>query len=152
MPLTTYLTQAQAKLRSVGGRITESRIEALSLIYKSKKPISALELIDLINNTANTSSPKKKIDRVTIFRMLNDFVELGLIHKVEDASAYIACAHFACSHHFHAVLKCNLCGAYQEVELPDKLFKDSKKFCSDQFNFELSDKHIMLDGVCGKCG
>lgn len=146
MDLAAYIEEAKKRLRVNGGRVTESRIQTLQLIYTAKKPVGALEIEKRLNKKL-----AKAVDRATVFRMLNAFTDLGLIHRVEDASAYIPCKHFDCSHGYHVVLSCERCGACEEVELPERMFEDTRQYCTEHFSFAISDRHAQLEGVCNKC-
>lgn len=146
MEIQTYIKEAKKRLRASGGRITPSREEALRLIFSTQKPLGANEIKDKLN-----SALAKPIDGATVFRMLNAFVESGLVHRLDESSSYIACKHFACSHGYHVVLSCRKCGGVEEIEMPEKIFEESRRFCAENHAFKLSDKHGQLEGVCKNC-
>lgn len=123
-------------------RITKARLFVLAQLTASKWALAHKELEE---------SAPKELDRVTIYRTLNTFEELGLIHKIlnEDGTAHFAmCAH-TCSHshhqdnhvHFH----CSTC---------------KKIYCLDDYNlngvkvpsgFAVASSDLRMDGLCSTC-
>ena len=146
MKIDSYIEQAKKRLRKAGGRVTSSREETLRVIFNARKPLGANDIADRVNQRLN-----KGLDSATVFRMLNAFVDIGLVHRLDEQSAYIACKHFACDHGYHVVLTCKKCGGYEEVEMPETIFEESRQFCATEHGFTLSNRHGQLEGVCKEC-
>lgn len=146
MELETYLESAKELLRQNNGRVTAPRVMTLQVIFEAEKPLTATEIENALNKKLT-----KNVDRATVFRMLNAFAELKLIHRLEENASYIACKHFACSHAYHVVLRCTRCDCYQEVEMPERIFRESELFCAREYNFRLNDTHVQLGGLCRNC-
>lgn len=128
--------------------ITDARIYILSLIASSHKMMSQYELIKL---------SAKKINRITVYRTLSFFCEMGLIYKILDyknkpfyaldiklmnaGSAMVADAG-TCNDHYH--FKCLSCGSF--VCLPFK-YTDMPL----PHGFVKTNANLLLMGYCAEC-
>ena len=122
-------------------RNTPSKEAVLQVLQKS---IGALSQ-DMIEDQL-----KGKIDRATIYRILNRFCEDGITHKIvgDDGKKYFALCH-ECdhttehSHHDHIHFKCISCGQLEclkehiHVKLPS--------------GYLLRETQFLITGVCKKC-
>jgi Fur family ferric uptake transcriptional regulator len=61
-------------IRGKGLKATPARLNVIKFLESSQQAFSHAELEALFN----------KIDRVTLYRILNDFEEVGLLHKIID--------------------------------------------------------------------
>ncbi len=131
-----------ARLKSAGLRVTGIRSDVLSLFYESPKALSSHDLIESLH---------AKYDRVSVFRTLNTFIKHGLIHQIptsSDYNMYSLCKE-SCPEHTHREnhihFYCSICGGIycltgmpeMAIPLPD--------------GFEVSDKEIILNGICAEC-
>ncbi|HUR10526.1 MAG TPA: Fur family transcriptional regulator [Flavitalea sp.] len=137
---------------------TESKIDQLLRnnqlsITGSRKKI--LELF-LTNNgaLAHADIEKKageKIDRVTVYRTLQSFLEKGIIHTIPtpDNSVRYALCKEACGkgHHHdnHVHFVCTLCG--NTTCLDDVLIPEVKL----PTGFKPSEAQMVVSGMCGSC-
>jgi Fur family transcriptional regulator, ferric uptake regulator len=122
---------------------TESRQFVLATFLKANTAISQKDIEELSNG---------KIDRVTIYRTLNSFVEKGLIHKVLDDSnalKYALCNLEGCTthqhHDNHVHFKCNKCNltlCIEEVTVPS---------ISLPIGFSIAETNLLIKGVCNNC-
>ncbi len=122
--------------------VTESRKKILGLFYEQE---SALEHNDIETRTGDT------IDRVTIYRTLQTFVEKGIIHSIPttDNSVQYALCKDDCSegHHHdnHVHFKCYICGTtycLDDVTTPEvQLPKGFKPTVID----------VVVTGTCKNC-
>ena len=97
-----------------GTRLTQKRKQVLTGLVKSKKALSAYELIDFCKQEFGESLPA-----MSVYRIL-DFLEKELlVHKLNLANKYVACMHISCDH-AHAVpqfLICKSCSTVKELSL-----------------------------------
>ncbi len=124
-------------------RITQSRMDVLSLFMDRKVALSQPEIEDEMQG---------QCDRVTIYRTLATFLEKGLVHKVLDdagAAKYALCAG-GCEattshHHNHVHFKCADCGqtlCINDVHVP---------VISLPKGFRVSEQNVLLQGTCPVC-
>ncbi len=129
-------------LREHGLRVTDARVAVLELLQGSTRALAQHDVEAALPGTA---------DRVTLFRVLQAFEEVGLAHKVMDASGvacYAACKAGCDTHRHkdtHAHFRCSECGAVfclEHVELPKVKLPAG---------FKLRESHLELEGMCKGC-
>ncbi|MBE8714556.1 Fur family transcriptional regulator [Sphingobacterium hungaricum] len=123
-------------------KVTQPRLRVLDLINAKQTAISQPELEKVVGT---------EIDRVTLYRILANFEEKGILHKIFDlngTATYALCstncsqdhhhdqhAHFICS-------SCNSIFCLEEISLP------TIKIPS---NFKLQEVAVNAVGLCDKC-
>lgn len=131
-----------ALLKKHGLRKTTFRKELLELFFESNSSITSEEIKRKISATN---------DRVTIYRGLESFEKMGLIHRVPDnnnLTRYALCKTECNTHehiHNHAHFVCNDCNqtyCIDEIEIPK--IKDSK-------GFKIKSSKLTLEGSCPIC-
>jgi len=140
--LSQHLKQVKTLCASQGARLTPQREQVLSLIMRSKKPVTAYELLESMRQEDKTPAPP------TVYRALEFLQEQGLIHKLESLHAFVGCNH---PEHPHAgqFLICTDCGEVNEVcnhELDESLNAVEKNQ-----GFSLQRPVIELLGRCASC-
>lgn len=127
----------QHKLKKTLGREL-----VLDFFQKRTQAISHGELVDEIGS---------KINRASLYRILQDFEHGGLIHKVPDdeVSVKYAYCHNGCNEHAHSDnhvhFKCENCGetrCLEEVEVPQFKLPASLK---------VQQTSVLLNGLCEAC-
>lgn len=122
--------------------VTDARKFILNLFLQQEGALAHSD----IEKAANSA-----LDRVTVYRTLQTFVEKGIIHIIptEDNSIRYAICQGECSegHHHdnHVHFQCSVCGATQcltTVHVPQ---------VSLPVGFESEDVEIIVKGVCNKC-
>ena len=66
--------------------LTHSRALVIKTLSKNLKPTSAYELLEEINK-----NQKNKLNISTIYRVLEFWMKLGLIHKITTINKYLIC-------------------------------------------------------------
>jgi Fe2+ or Zn2+ uptake regulation protein len=126
-------------LKEHGYRVTSKRIKLLSFLSSAKKPLTVSEI-----------RLKMHMDKVTLYRALEDFVSSHLIAKINlhDKAAYYEFIHT--NHHHHHII-CEICGKLEDIEhcnpilLQKEILKFSKKF-------KVINSHSLeFFGVCTTC-
>lgn len=124
-------------------RHTSCRQDVLSLFQVSVKALSHGDVEQQLSD---------QYDRVTIYRTLKTFVEVGLIHKVldEDGLRYAHCKDECQTpdhqhHHNHVHFKCQQCGqtsCLDSVQIP--AIKLPNGYAQQEVN-------LLIEGVCVVC-
>ncbi|MBD3750445.1 MAG: transcriptional repressor [Sphingobacteriales bacterium] len=118
-------------------RNTKSKQAVLELFISHQYGIKPDELIAQLPD----------FDKVTIYRILNSFLEDGIIHKAvsDDGSSY----YFICKsckevhYHSHYHFKCSKC---QKVECIEKEIE----IIIPQ-NYSIENTNLWITGICEKC-
>jgi Fe2+ or Zn2+ uptake regulation protein len=137
-------SEAEQKLILHNYKLTKPRSELIKLLAHAKKPLSAVEIIDL--------GQKQKMDRVSIYRILEVFKKAGIIHSV-GAAGYVFCMHSVDDvsvHDQHVFLVCDSCSGIEEVEIPDKLKMNLDVQLKHLSEFKVTGQ-IQISGVCANC-
>lgn len=129
-------------LRQFKLKVTQPRLAVLEIISKKTSAISQPELEKMLGS---------QIDRVTLYRVLANFEEKGILHKIFDlhgTATYALCS-TSCSEHKHhdqhVHFICSLCNSIyclEEISLP-KL--------SIPANFQLQAVAVNAVGICEQC-
>ena len=107
------------------------------------------EQSEALSHDGITARMPEKVDRVTIYRILNRFVERGLAHRVvaDDGRQYFASCEEGCGHgsaeHGHVHFRCVICDKVECLEEPLQ-FSLPAGYVADNYN-------LMLSGTCGDC-
>lgn len=136
------LAAAEARCAHVGEHLTPLRRRVLELLLAHHGPAKAYDLLEKLKIEHAAAKPP------TVYRALEFLVRLGLAHKVESQSAFIACV----GGHGHApalVLLCNRCGDATEAD-SGPLFTDAHA-AAETAGFALETLVIEASGVCGRC-
>ncbi|HMP98871.1 MAG TPA: transcriptional repressor [Cyclobacteriaceae bacterium] len=130
-------------LKEFNLRVTPSRSSILSLFLGANFALSHADLEKGLGPDA---------DRVTVYRTLKSFLDVGLIHKVLDDSGTLkyALCNEPCSHnqhqHDHVHFKCQKCGqtnCLEDVSIPGIALPKG---------YEVQEMSLLIQGICHKCG
>lgn len=79
----------------------------LAALRKSKKPLSAYDILDKLKKQGVKSPP-------LVYRALESLTRKGTAHRIDALSSYVACS---CKHkHHHALSVLTVCGVCESVE------------------------------------
>ena len=106
--------------------LTPSRTLVIKTLAKHKKPISAYELRDKINNNGDVN-----INISQIYRVLEFWIDLGLIHKIASINKFLLCITPE-EKHTHMLNFCTVC---------EKVFET----CNEQMGLNLKKSTAKLD-------
>jgi Fur family zinc uptake transcriptional regulator len=130
-----------------GTRLTQKRKQVLTGLVKSKKALSAYELIDFCKQEFGESHPA-----MSVYRIL-DFLEKELlVHKLNLANKYVACMHISCDH-AHAVpqfLICKSCSTVKEITVEESTISDLGDTVKGA-GYQLLSPQIELNCLCDNC-
>lgn len=136
--------KALDKLKKAGHRITKSRQQILHLLETTKKALSPAELYQLANQEGS------ELDRVTVYRILEAFEELEIVHPVGNGR-FIYCAHQSCGHDRHFIAICKKCGDTSEVGATSEFSDSLAKLLKKEIGFKMTSEFFVVHGICKSC-
>ena len=143
----TILEHAEIQCKARGARLTPKRKAILKELLKSGKALSAYEIADLINKES-----EKMIPTMSVYRILDFLQKENLVHKLNLANKYIACAHISCNHS-HAIpqfLICRECTKVVEISIDTSTIGEIQKKI-EHANFQLTKPQLEMHCVCNDC-
>ena len=127
----------------MGERLTPARLAAYAEMLACGRPLSAYELIALLEQRQ-----ERKIAPLTVYRHLDFLMRIGLVHRLQSAQTYLPCDHPDHSHESQFLL-CSSCGHVDEVESRgvEKLLSE----IADEHGFQPDNTVVEIKGLCGAC-
>jgi Fur family zinc uptake transcriptional regulator len=122
-------------------KLSRNQGHVLSCLRKAKAPLSAYAILDRLRAAGIAYPP-------TVYRALNDLMELGMVHRLQSRAAFVACGHGSCNGKA-AFAICRECGRVVEISLSDKderelLALTPKAITAEQITLEIA-------GLCISC-
>jgi Fe2+ or Zn2+ uptake regulation protein len=142
-----FLDLASAALRQAGGRMTAPRRAVIECLAAAVRPMSIQEIFDKLTKGNKTY----KLDRVSVYRIVEALQGKGLVHPVGSSGKYLACFHSECHAGQHVILSCLDCQSAREVDLPKALTKSLESFLKQEQSFLNKDHGIVIEGYCAVC-
>ena len=129
------------EVSSVGKTLTPQRLAIYRALETAKDPLTAYELKDQVNHLS-----KESFNISTIYRVLDFWTELGLIHKIDSSNTFIVC-NDEHRNHVHVIQHCTQCQSVKESCEISSLMKmpESASFLIDTHQV------IEIQGQCAKC-
>lgn len=128
---------------SVRSRLTRNQALVLATLDRAEGPLSAYRILDTLREEGFRAP-------LQVYRALDKLQELGLVHRLESLSSFVACAHP--DKHCHSIVGfaiCDRCGhvdEFTDAELQAKLDSWVK-----EKNFRPAKTTIEISGVCAGC-
>jgi Fur family ferric uptake transcriptional regulator len=132
--------QVDNLLGSVKLRRTDQRRIVLEVLLNAKRPKSADEII--------TAMSKRSANKVTVYRVLENMVETGLVHRVfihkraEHFELADQCTNLQCHPHFTCV-SCGVTNCVVGASMP--IVKGLEQ------GFIVRRQQVHLEGLCPRC-
>ena len=141
------LDHAESNCRAHGTKLTIKRKQVLSGLIDTQKALSAYELVDYCKEQYGESLPP-----MSVYRILDFLQQENLVHKLDLANKYIACAHITCNHD-HGVPQFLICGTCQRVDeiTVDKSVIDTLKATIENAGFMLASPQLEMNCLCKQC-
>lgn len=133
--------QAEFLIQNSGLRRTELRLQILEIFLNSSSALTQGQLIEILEKQNST------IDRVSIYRNLNQLKSTGLVHEVEN-NFYVLCSH-ECAQHAHVLLYCQNCHRHSEIKDHGKIKTMFEALGGFQFFGEMAP--VFIKGRCLQC-
>lgn len=134
-----HTTEKLAKiLREAGYSVTEPRVAVFECLRAIAEPISTTELAKTIST----------IDRVSVYRTVELFEKIGIIHRVWTGfkSKVELSDAFSPHHHHFTCLKCG-----KTVGLKSDKLEEALHEFEAQHGFNLTHHSVELSGYCSSC-
>jgi len=141
------IEHAERHCKAHGARLTNKRKLVLSGLLKSKKALSAYDLVDYCKAELGEAIPA-----MSIYRILDFLKDEHLVHKLSLANKYVACSHITCDH-AHGVpqfLICGECKKVDEISISQSTMTELKSNVA-QAGFHLVSQQVELDCLCDNC-
>ncbi len=135
-------------LKESGARLTRARMALIESLESAREPLAPKEILQ---KTQDRLKGQETVDSVTIYRILDRFCELGLVHQVAPSGGYLACTHLACTEQPHIMTYCTQCRQADEIHVPDEVMAPLLWFLRSQNKFEAKKHLFQLDGTCASC-
>ena len=129
-----------SKCLDSGRSATPQRMTIIDALDSSGKNLSAYELLDLLNDKGQLFNIS------TIYRVLDFWIEMGIVHKIDSSNTYLIC-NDKHTNHFHVLLQCSNCKSVEETcQISTQLYlPDSNKF-------SIKDGQVIeFLGLCNNC-
>ncbi len=124
--------------------LTASRTLVIKTLSRRKKPISAYELRDMINKDRDV-----KINISQIYRVLEFWIDLGLIHKISSINKFLLCT-TPDEKHTHMLNFCTVCE--KVFETCNKKMGLNFRKSTAKLNLAFNDtRSIEIPVICPKC-
>ena len=134
---------AEARCAEAGERLTPARLGAYAEMLDYNRPVSAYELIALLEERQ-----KRKIAPLTVYRHLDFLIKVGLVHRIESTQSYTPCEHPQHAHQSQYLI-CSSCGKADEVE--SKSLESLLHEITDKSGFEAEQTIVEIRGQCATC-
>ncbi|GAA5219012.1 Fur family transcriptional regulator [Corallincola platygyrae] len=141
------LAAAEQQCKQAGARLTDKRKQVLLALLHSNKALSAYEIADVCRELQGQTIPV-----MSVYRMLEFLEQEHLIHKLQLANKYVACAHICCKHK-HGIpqfLICQRCGEVKELGA-DAAVVESLQRNIEAAGYHLASPQLELNCVCQSC-
>jgi Fur family zinc uptake transcriptional regulator len=133
---------AEEICRRDGARLTPLRRHVLDLVLAASRPPTAYEILDQLRKLDSAATP------AGVYRSLEFLADHGLVHRLESAKAFVACA---MPDHVHPsqMLICRRCGTAIEAE--DAGIASATEKLGRRLGFALDRRTVELTGFCATC-
>lgn len=141
------LDDAEHQLMAAGLRLTAKRRQVLSGLLHSPTALSAYELVDFCHQLFGVVIPV-----MSVYRILNFLEAERLVHRLNLANKYVACAHISCEHSHGAqqFLICGKCSKVAEISLAPGMVAEVRSAVAAK-GFTLASTQLELDCICASC-
>jgi len=141
--LNSMLERAGALCAARSDPLTAARRQVLGLVAAAERPIGAYELLRRL-----AQSGRPKATPTTVYRALDFLLKHQLIHRIESASAFVACEDPGTAHSAQFIL-CDGCGV--ATELHDDGLTDSLNRLTQRLGYRVARQIIEVRGICPAC-
>ena len=134
---------AEARCAEKGARLTPARLAVYAEMLQCDRPVSAYELIALLEQRQ-----ERKIAPLTVYRHLDFLMRVGLVHRLQSTQSYLPCDHPDHPHESQFLL-CSSCGHVDEVE--SSRLETLLSTIADQHGFRPDNAVVEINGLCDNC-
>ena len=128
---------------SIEMSLTSLRKSILYTLWYTGKPLKAYEILNELLHIKQTSRA------AAVYRVLDYFVNCGVVHKIESIQSYTLCHEPKRHLPSEVLMVCTRCHGVREAW--DKVLITSAKKLSEENFFTLGQGVIELKGICYTC-
>ena len=139
MTIQDALGLARERIRGTGARMTAPRVQVLAAMLAANRVLSHHEIEERLGSA--------RLDRVTLYRVLDWLVEEGLAHRIAGADRVWRFSVSGEAHESHAHFQCNRCGS---VLCLDEL-SARKPVVHLPRGYRPERLELTVTGVCARC-
>ncbi len=137
-----WLERAEEALTAAGRRRGEARRAVLELLNNQACALTAIEIEDALRT-------QRRVSRASVYRILEELEELGLVQRVETGQAMVRYERVADQHEHHHHLVCGGCGVV--MPFSDEGLERAISSLSERVPLTVSEHEIVLRGECRDC-
>ena len=143
----SVIDEAEQRCKEQGVRLTDKRKQVLAGLLHSDTALSAYELVDYCRTHYGHAIPA-----MSVYRILDFLQSQHLVHKLNLANKYVACAHITCEHD-HGVPQFLICANCQRVEeiTVAKGTINALERSVEEAGFELVSPQLEMNCLCRDC-
>ena len=131
-------------LQSRGRRLTQQKQALLETIFLRHEHFDA---DDLMEELRQDKSAPKKASRPTVYRMLNELVEAGLLRKMSLNGRAVYEHDYGYPQHDH--LHCEKCDKL--IEFQSDALRELRKAVAEKYQFRVTGHRLIISGICDEC-
>lgn len=122
-------------------KITHGRLLVLEILQKAQQPMDIESIIELVRSSS------KRLDRSTVFRIINIFCKKNIITKLEFSEGKFRYELSSLPHHYHII--CKKCGSVKDA--PGCNIDYLEKETSAKYSYLITNHRVDFFGICPKC-
>lgn len=137
------LARFEEFLQSRGKRMTQQRRLIVDEVFSRHEHFDADELLEMLAQT----SGRGKVSRPTVYRMLGELVDAGLLRKMDLGGRAVYEHDYGYPQHDH--LHCQKCNKL--VEFHSEELKKIRDAVGREHRFRVSGHRLIITGICPEC-
>lgn len=139
-----WVERARRTLAAAGRKRGGARAAVIELLGGESCALSALEIEDRLRRRGS-----RAVSRASIYRILDDLQELGLVQRVETRQAMVRYERVGAHEEHHHHLVCDRCG--RVMPFSDRALERAISSVSSRVPLEVAEHEIVLRGACRDC-
>ena len=137
------LERFEEYLQSRGKRMTQQRRLIVDEVFSRHEHFDADELLEMLAQT----SGRGKVSRPTVYRMLGELVDAGLLRKMDLGGRAVYEHDYGYPQHDH--LHCQKCNKL--VEFHSDELRKIRDAVGREHRFRVSGHRLIITGICAEC-
>jgi Fur family ferric uptake transcriptional regulator len=142
-----FIGYCRERLKEAGNRVTQPRMAVVECLAQANTPLSPVQVFDKVSKTRKDL----RVDKVTVYRVLETLHQLDLVHQVGPDGLFIACRHPGCNVSFHVMTSCQNCGQTTEHDVPEGVVAPLQWYLVERMKFLPREHFFQVNGCCASC-
>jgi Fur family transcriptional regulator, ferric uptake regulator len=132
-----------SELKQAGYRITQARSIIIKILFNSKSPVTALELLSALEKEG------VKVNKTTVYREVDFLLKEKIIKELDFGDGKKRYEmDLSDSHHHHVI--CLNCEKVEDIELKTDLDSEEKRITQEK-KYKIINHSLEFFGYCPKC-